>query len=321
MRRGEVKGTQLFKQKQEIRKTFKELFEEFLLSIKVKGRSEYTIRSYKYHCKYFMEFLGEDTLCSTINESTFEEYILYIQDVKKLNNGVTVNSYLRNISPIVKFGIKKRYIVEDFQIPQVKCQETFKEIYTREELNLLLGKPKKHDFNTLRTWAVIWTFASTGVRARELRELKVKGVDLLNRSVAVNSTKNKKARYLPISNSLAEVLTEYLEVRNGESEDYLFPTVYGDQLAQSTLQKSIKIYCNTLGIDKCSLHLFRHTFITSAVNQNVSPLILKKITGHSTLKQLNNYYNAKTTDMVNVIDEIAPKINRKESMFKKARRK
>jgi integrase/recombinase XerD len=47
-RRGEIKGTKLFKQKQEISKTFKELFEKFLLSIKVKGRSEYTIRSYKY---------------------------------------------------------------------------------------------------------------------------------------------------------------------------------------------------------------------------------------------------------------------------------
>ncbi|MBC2579955.1 site-specific integrase [Clostridium sp. DJ247] len=321
MKRGEVKGTQLFKQKQENKKTYKELLEEFILSLKVKGRSEYTLRSYKYHSKYFAQFLGEDTLCNTINLKTLEDYILYIQDVKKITNGVTINSYLRNIGAVVHFGIRKRYILEDFEIPVVKYQETFKEIYTKEELHDLLEKPKKQDFNTIRTWTIIWTFASTGVRARELRELKVKGVDLLNRTITVNATKNKKARYLPISNSLAEVLTEYLEVRGGESDDYLFPTVYGDQLAQSTLQKSIKIYCNTLGIQKCSLHLFRHTFITNAVNQNVSPLILKRITGHSTLKELNRYYNAKTTDMVNVIDDIAPQMSKKESVFKKSRRK
>lgn len=316
MRKGDIKGGQLFKQKQEIKKTYMELFEEFMLSIKIKGRSEYTLRSYKHHNKYFCEFLGANTLCCDITERTLEEYILYIQEVKQLTNGITINSYLRNISPIIKFGIKKRYILDDFEIPVVKYQETFKEIYTQEELNGLLEKPKKRDFISIRTWAILWTLSSTGIRARELRELKVKGVDLLNRSITVNATKNKKARYLPISNSLAEVLIEYLEFRNGAGDDYLFPSVYGELMAQSTLQKCIKVHCDKKGVEKYSLHLFRHTFITNAVNQNVSPLILQKITGHSTLKELNRYYNAKTTDMVGIIDDIAPKVNKRESIFK-----
>lgn len=316
MRRGDIKGTQLFKERTDNKKTYRELFAEFMLSIKVKGRSEYTLRSYKYHNKYFSEFLGADTLCRDITESTLEDYILYIQDVKQITNGITINSYLRNISPIIKFGVKKRYILQDFEIPVVKYQETFKEIYTTEELQTLLQKPKKKDFVSIRTWAILWTFASTGIRARELRELKVKGVDLLNRTITVNATKNKKARYLPISNSLAEVLTEYLAFRSGAGDDYLFPSVYGEQMAQSTLQKCIKVYCNKKGVEKYSLHLFRHTFITNAVNQNVSPLILQKITGHSTMKELSRYYNAKTTDMVGIIDDIAPKMNRRESIFK-----
>jgi integrase/recombinase XerD len=315
VKRGEVKGTQLFKQRQECKKTFKELFEEFILSVKVKGRSEFTIRSYHYHNKYFMGFIGENTLINTITQQTLEDYILYMQNEKGLKNGVTLNSYLHNISPIIKYGVKKGYL-KDFEIPQVKFQETFKDIYTQEELIELLRKPKKSDFITIRTWAMIWTFASTGLRARELRELRIKNVDMFNRTITVNVTKNKKARYLPISNSLAEVMSEYIEVRNGELEGYLFPTVYGDILAQSTLQKCIKTYCNDRGIEKCSLHLFRHTFITNAVNQNVSPLILQRITGHSTMKELSKYYNAKTIDMVNVIDNIAPTLKRKKSLFK-----
>ncbi|MGH4138299.1 tyrosine-type recombinase/integrase [Clostridium sp.] len=223
---------------------------------------------------------------------------------------------MHNVSPTIKYAVKKGYI-RDFEMPQVKYQETFKEIYTQEELTELLSKPKKTDFINIRTWSMIWTFASTGLRATELRELRVKNVDMINRTITVNITKNKKARYLPISNSLSQVLLEYLEIRNGNSEDYLFPTVYGDILAQSSLQKCIKNYCNERGIEKCSLHLFRHTFITNAVNQNVSPLILQKITGHSTMKELNRYYNAKTIDMVNVIDFIAPKLKNKKSLFNK----
>ena len=153
----------------------------------------------------------------------------------------------------------------------------YKDIYTDEELHDLLEKPKNHDFVEIRTWAVIWTFASTGIRARELRELLVKNVDLYNRTIIVNKTKNKKARILPISHSFNEVLEEYLQLRSGEGEDYLFCSVYNTQLAMSSLQKCIKNYCNSRGIKKTSLHLFRHTFITNAVNKNVSPLILKRM--------------------------------------------
>lgn len=176
MQKGDIKGGQLFKQKPEVKKTYKELFEEFMISIRIKGRSEYTLRSYKHHNKYFCEFLGSDILCCDITESTLEKYILYIQDVKKITNGVTINSYLRNISQIIKFSMNKRYILDDFEIPVVKYQETFKEIYTQEELNKLLEKPKKRDSISIRTWAILWMLSSTGIRARELRELRVKGV-------------------------------------------------------------------------------------------------------------------------------------------------
>lgn len=322
MKRGEVVGKQKFNNLNKVsKKTYSEVMKEYLNQLKIKGRSIYTIRSCKYHSRYFLEFLGKDVYCYNITEKTLEDYIVYLQDIRKITNGVTINSYIRNISPILKYAMKKGYILDEFMIPQVKEQEVIKEIYTQEELKTLLEKPKKRDFVEIRTWAVLWTLASTGVRARELRELKVKNVDLLNRTIVVNKTKNKKARYLPISNSLAEVLTEYLEVRGqaGNIEDYLFCTVYNTQLAMSSLQVAVKKYCNARGIEKTSLHLFRHTFITNAVNKNVSPLVLKRITGHTTLKELNRYYNAKTVDLIDVIDDITPKSNKKESYFKMRR--
>lgn len=84
----------------------------------------------------------------------------------------------------------------------------------------MLDKPKKRDFVAIRKWSIIWTLASTGIRARELRKLKIKNVDLVNRIITVNSTKNKKPRNVPISLSFLEVIQEYLQIRNGEGEDY-----------------------------------------------------------------------------------------------------
>lgn len=108
---------------------------------------------------------------------------MYLSEIKHITNGLTINSYIRNISPILKFGVKRRYILEDFISPVVKEQTQIKEIYSPQELHDLLEKPKKHDFVNIRTWTIIWTLASTAIRARELRELRVKGVDLVNRTI------------------------------------------------------------------------------------------------------------------------------------------
>ncbi|MBR0598097.1 tyrosine-type recombinase/integrase [Sinanaerobacter chloroacetimidivorans] len=316
MKRGDIKANRVTASKPIQNKSFKDLEEEFIRHAEIRNLSEWTIKSYKYHTQYFLEFAGEDLMCKDIGLEMIEGYILFMKEKKGISNPVTLNSYLQNISPIIKYGFKKRYILYQFVFPFVKGQETLKDIYSEEEMKALLETPNKKDFITIRTHTIIWVLASTGIRARELRELRNMNVDLINRAITVNQTKNKKPRRVPISKSLYDVLLYYIELRGGNEEDYLFPTVYNEILAMSSLQDSVKKYCNDRGVFKTSLHLFRHTFITNAVNQNVNPLILKRITGHSTMNQLNRYYNARTIDMVDVIDDIAPKTNRKKSYFK-----
>ena len=322
MQRGTVKGTRLFGNRTYSKVPYEQLFEEFIRASEIKGRAEETLRTYRNHHKYFMEFLKHHTrsrkpMADVITPELIDNYIEYLEKVKNHCNNTTINSYLKNVSPVIKYGVKKGYIYNDFLIPFRKEQEKFKEIYSPDELQTLLVRPKGNNFVSIRDWAIVWVLASTGVRSKELRCLKIKGVDLYNRSITAVHTKNRKARYLPISSSLLEVLNDYLSIRGGEGEDYLFPTVYGEMMSSSSLSKQIQRYCNNRGVDKTSLHLFRHTFITNSVNANVSPLLLQRVTGHSSMRELSRYYNSQLKDVVNIIDDIAPKLNKRESLFKK----
>jgi integrase/recombinase XerD len=49
----------------------------------------------------------------------------------------------------------------------------------------------------------------------------------------------------------------------------------------------------------------------------MSPILLKRITGHSNFKILENYYNCNPTDLVNVVDEYNPleDFKKKEKKF------
>src|SRR5665647_1044547 len=192
MKRGDIKAERVIGSKPSQNKTFKELAEEFIRQGEIRGLSEWTMKSYRHQIGYFLEFTGGELMCKDIGYEMIENYIVYMKEQKGLSNPVTLNSYLQNISPMIKYGVKKRYILNKFLMPVVKGQETFKEIYTDDELNVLLDNPNKVDFIATRTHTIIWLLASTGIRARELRELKVKNVDMINRAITVNQTKNKR---------------------------------------------------------------------------------------------------------------------------------
>lgn len=293
------------------KKPYDEVLEEYCELCKRRGLAEITIKGYRYSTRYFKKF-DENTM---INRNTILDYIKYLQD----NNfkWTTINSYIRKLTPVLNYAFEMGYYPK-VKVQYVKGQKEAKEIYTQEELSKLLEKPKAKDFVTIRNWCMSWVFASTGIRRSELINLKVSNVNLLERTLLLNTTKNKNARYVPISSSLYDVLCEYIELRNGKNSDYLFPTIYNTKMSTSTINKELQIYNLSRGVLRSSIHAYRHTFITNAVNSNVNILLLKKITGHAHTSTLSGYYNnSKVNDMIEIIDNITPKNNKRHSKFTK----
>lgn len=311
MQKGKSYGKQAFRTHQIKEKNINEVAEDYYNLCTIRGTAEVTIKGYKYALNYFNEFNGDNPIdCDSVNM-----YILFLK--KKGFKDTTINSYVRKLSPIFKFGHSKGYLPK-VEINEIKVQKTFKDIYSEQEMNLLLKQPKEKDFVSIRNWCMVWVFASTAIRRSELINLKVMNVDMVNRVIGLNHTKNRKCRYIPISSSLYEVLEIYLNSRNYESADeYLFCSVYNTVLSTSTINKELEKYNHSRGITQTGIHKYRHTFITNAVNNNTNVLLLQKLTGHSTLKELNTYYNANTKDKASIIDEIAPKSLTRKNMFAK----
>lgn len=287
-------------------KTFEKLCQEHQRYCKINNLSPATLKTYQNACIYFGRFIGENYLCKDITQQVIDSYKLFLLDSSV--SAVSVNTYLRNVSPALKFGFERGYIKEHLNFKRVKAQERFKDIYTDSELRVLLKKPnvKKNGFAEYRNWCIINTLIATGIRANELRNLKIVNVDFENDLIKLQVTKNKKARMIPMSTALKSVLTEYLSLRNGEQDDYLFPNIYGEMMPRTTLQISITNYCKKRGIEKYSLHLFRHCFATNYLRAGGNPLTLQRILGHSTLKMVNKYVQMNTKDLQQDIDRFNP---------------
>ena len=283
--------------------SYNDLYFLYVNDCKLRNISDITIKGYEFAHGKFKDFAGENLKCEDITQDLINDYILELKDKHKPQ---TVNSYMFKISPVVKFGIKRGYIKDIIEFTHLVEQEHFKEIYTTRELEILLKKPEGNSFAQYRTWVIINLLLATGVRAKELRELRIMDVDVVEAVLTLNHTKNRKPRAIPIPTSLVITLTEYLRIRAGVGEEPLFCNIFGEPLPRTTLQISVVKYCRARGVEKTSLHLFRHTFITLSVRKGISPLFLKRITGHSNLKTLNQYYNFDISDLVNIVDEYNP---------------
>jgi integrase/recombinase XerD len=295
-------------------KTYQELFENYIRFCKIQKLADETIKTYFHHHKYFLKFAGENLICEDINQNFMDEYKLYL--IEKGLNGVSVNSNTHNISPVIKYGIKTGCIRGKIEFKQVKEEYKLKELYSKEELQILLTKPniKKCSFSVYRDYAIINMFVGTGIRAKELRSIKIRDIDLDNSLLRLQITKNKRARYIPISITLKNVLTEYLAFRSYKTEDdYLFSNIFGDMMPRTTLQMSITKYCKKRGLNKYSLHLFRHTYCTNYLRLGGSPFILQRIMGHSSMKMVNHYLALNTDDLQKDSDLFNPL----EQIFKK----
>ena len=105
----------------------------------------------------------------------------------------------------------------------------------------------------------------------------------------LRKTKNRKQQVIPLSESLSAILQEYLEIRGGEPEDYLFCNDYGKQSAVRTYQQLVHNYNIKHNVNKTSCHLFRHTFAKHWIINGGDIFRLQKIMGHSTLDMTKEY--------------------------------
>lgn len=75
-------------------------------------------------------------------------------------------------------------------------------------------------------------------------------MDFENDLINYGYTKNRKSQLVPMSNSLKQILIEYIAYRKGTEEDFLFVNAYGDVLTVCQLGHNLNDYNRSRGVNK-----------------------------------------------------------------------
>lgn len=142
--------------------SYQSLYDLYEKECRLKNLSETTIKGYWFANKYFLEFAGKELKCNEVTQDLINSYILSLKERLKPQ---TVNSYVFKVSPIVKYGISRGYIKDKIEFTHVIEQDYIKEIYSKEELEILLKQPNSDNFNEYRSWVIVNVLLATGMRA------------------------------------------------------------------------------------------------------------------------------------------------------------
>lgn len=269
--------------------TIEEAFELFLRKCRVKNLTELSIESYKKKMVHFNEFLNGETNLSIITSDTIDDYILWLRENTEAND-ITINSYLRSVRAFLYYCMDCNYI-PTFKIQLIKAEKKIKETYTDEELQRLLVKPDTNNctFSCYKTWVFENYLLATGNRISTALNVRICDINFEDGTINLCKTKNRKQQIIPLSHTLADILQEYLQIRGGEGEDYLFCNEYGQQASCRTYQQLVRRYNIKRNVNKTSCHLFRHTFSKHYILAGGDMFRLQKILGHSDLTVTKEY--------------------------------
>ena len=284
--------------------TSAEVFERFIKSTLAKGVSDKTVTTYRNHFSCISRHFDSKIPFSELSNDVVNDMIISMRQSGLAHNSVV--SYTRVLRTFFNWCSGENLRVP--KMPKYKYEETIKETYTDDELLLLLKQPtKQSDFCEYRNWVIINFLINSGCRAATIRNIQNRDVDLKSNHVLSRHNKNKKILSIPLCEAMVSVLRNYMTVRQCKGSDYLFCTEYGQMLSENALRLAIERYNERRGVNKTSLHLFRHTFARKyLIDCGGDAFTLQRLLGHSTLDMTRHYCNIFDADITKNYDNFSP---------------
>ena len=286
------------------RKSVAEVFEDFVLSQMAQGLSDITIATYRHHIHSISNHLDIQKPMEALTRKDLEAMIVSMRASGLAHN--SISSYCRVFRTFSNWC--RRAGLNIPELPNIKDKETVKEAYTDAELLVLLKRPPKNcSFCEYRNWVIVNFLMNSGCRSASIRNIQNRDVDLDARQVILRHNKNGKIQTVPLCSQMVSILREYMPIRGGKPEDYLFCDQYGGMLSMNGLRLAIARHNQSRGVEKTSAHLYRHTFARKyLVDCGGDAFMLQRLLGHSTLKMTKHYCAIYDADIAKDYDCFSP---------------
>jgi len=155
--------------------------------------------------------------------------------------------------------------------------------------------------------AIISIFYTTGLRKSELLSLDLKDWNRTESTLKVYGSKTGQDRLVPVSEVAWKCIEDYLKARNtlllklNKTSDALFINRKGSRVNGTQILVQFKRIAKRAGVDKATIHMFRHSCATSLIEEGVPLENVKQVLGHACVQTTYRYSHIASPERVRAI--------------------
>jgi site-specific recombinase XerD len=266
---------------------------------KAKGTWERDITSIRALDSFFTNKLLE-----SIDPKAIEDYKAKRQEEGRTNR--TINIELLCLGHMLKKAMEWRYISSRPEIKKLTVQKKPPRYLSKTELNSLI------DSATPWLRFILIVLRNTGLRSKQLRELKLQHADYESEAVMIMNSKGNDYYVIPMNEELKAVLL-YL------SENYVSPR---GKISPRLDHQKIYFFCkpdgkpigsfrtsfykavNKAGLNNVTPHTLRHTFASHLVMSGVDLPTVKELLGHKDISTTMIYSHLSNEHKANAVGKL-----------------
>lgn len=262
------------------------------------------LRQYEEYCDNTNEYLCKNTVDSFIT-NLHRQYKpktvkRKIASLKAFFNYLVYKELLER-NPFEKLDIRFREAkLLPKTIPFHSIQKFISTLYTQKEK----AKSEYQRRCCIRDIAVIELLFATGMRISELCSLKPSDIDLNSCNVLIYG-KGAKERVVQLGNQdVISALTIYQEIFKKDIEicGFYFVNRVQRKLSSQSVRYMINRYVGLADINQhITPHMFRHSFATLLLEQDVDIRYIQKILGHSSVSTTEIYTHVSNTKQKDIL--------------------
>lgn len=277
-----------------------------------------TVKAYSLDLDQFFDF--SESSGDPFSRNTLTEYLCHLNktyqprtakrklaSLKAFLNYLVYEEFLP-VSPLSKIKTNFREPKTlPRTIPANVIRQLLEYMYQLEQCSTLTSLQHKH---ILRDIAAVELLFSTGLRVSELSQLKKDDIDLKSKTVRING-KGSRERILYIENEdVRSALTKYQNSYKPEitQTGFFFINNWDHRYSEQSIRNMIKKYAKSINSPvPITPHMFRHSFATFLLEEDVDIRYIQKLLGHSSIVTTQIYTHISSSIQRNILKNKNPR--------------
>jgi integrase/recombinase XerD len=239
---------------------------------------------------------------------------------------VTIRSRIYFVRRFFKWLFESNYLLYNpaDRLPLPKKADNLPRVLNETEVSRILAQVEPVTAFNLRDRAMLETLYDTGIRVKEMQSLNIFDVDLAAQTLHIRQGKNKRERFVPLTNNACGWLSLYLNTarkelldgrwwgfgRSGKQQPNIAPvsalwlSQTGRRLSYWRFTEIVTKYVKKAGV-AASAHTFRHSIATHLLQNGADIRHVQQFLGHSNINTTQIYTHLDVEDLRRAMERAA----------------